>query len=63
MYQGLFLLLGLVLGGAVGFFFDRLIKGAAYKNSEEILKQAQRDSETIRKQQKVSGKEELITRR
>jgi ribonuclease Y len=56
-------LLGLMLGGVVGFFVDRLIKGTAYKNSEEILKQAQRDAETIRKQQEILNKEELILRR
>ncbi|MES2793225.1 MAG: ribonuclease Y [Planctomycetota bacterium] len=56
-------LLGLVLGAVAGFFIDRLIKGTAYQTREEILKQAGRDAETVRKQQEISNKEELITRR
>lgn len=56
-------IIGLLLGGAIGFFVDRLIKGAAYQSRDEILKQAERDAETIRKQQEISNKEELIARR
>lgn len=56
-------LLGLVLGAVVGFFTDRMVKGAAYQTRDEILKQAQRDAETVRKQQEISNKEELIARR
>lgn len=55
--------IGLLLGGAIGFFVDRLIKGTAYQSRDEILKQAERDAETIRKQQEISNKEELIARR
>ena len=56
-------LIGLVLGAVAGFFVDRLIKGTAYQTREEILKQAERDAETVRKQQEISNKEELIARR
>ncbi len=56
-------LIGLILGAVAGFFVDRLIKGTAYQTREEILKQAERDAETIRKQQEITNKEELITRR
>ena len=56
-------LLGLVLGAVAGFFTDRLVKGTAYQTRDEILKQAQRDAETVRKQQEISNKEELIARR
>ena len=56
-------LLGLVLGAVVGFFVDRLIKGPAYKTRAEILKQAERDADNVRKQQEISNKEELIARR
>lgn len=56
-------IIGLLLGGAIGFFVDRLIKGTAYQSRDEILKQAERDAETIRKQQEISNKEELIARR
>jgi ribonuclease Y len=56
-------LIGAVVGIAAGFFFDRMRRGAAYQNRDEILKQAETESENIRKSQELSTKEELLKRR
>lgn len=55
--------IGLVVGVAVGFFFDRLRRGAAYQGRDEILKQAEVEADNVRRNQEVSGKEELLRRR
>jgi ribonucrease Y len=55
--------LGLVVGAAVGFFLERLLKGQAYKTRDEILQQAQRDAETTRKSGELAAKEEVLKRR
>ncbi len=54
---------GVLLGGAIGFFFDRLQKGAAYKNRDEILQQANRDAENLLKSKELEAKEILLKRR
>ena len=56
-------LLGLVVGGTAGFFAERVIRGAAYKNRDEILKQAERDAESVRKTGELQAKEEVLRRR
>ncbi|MBS0264680.1 MAG: ribonuclease Y [Planctomycetes bacterium] len=56
-------LLTLVGGVAVGWFLERYIRGTAYKTRDEILAQAQRDADSIKKAQELSGKEELLARR
>jgi ribonuclease Y len=53
----------LVGGAASGWYFERLLKGAAYKSRDEILAQAKADAETVRRQQELAIKEELIERR
>ena len=37
---------GLLIGGLVGFFAERAIRGTAFKTRDEILQQAQRDERT-----------------
>lgn len=56
-------IVGLAVGVGVGWFIDRLIKGAAYQRRDEILAQAQRDADTVRMSQELKGKEDLLARR
>src|SRR5688572_26182087 len=56
-------LIALAGGMGVGYWIDRLLRGAAYQRRDEILKQAEREAETHRKSQELAAKEELITRR
>jgi ribonuclease Y len=56
-------LVALVVGVGVGWFIERQLRGTAYKSREEILAQAQRDADAVRKTQELSGKEELLARR
>jgi len=55
--------IGLALGIAVGFFLDRIRKGAAYQRRDEIVRQAEKDGENILKSHELSAKEELLKRR
>jgi ribonuclease Y len=56
-------LAGLVIGALAGFFAERVIRGAAYKSRDEILKQAERDAESVRKSGELQAKEEVLRRR
>lgn len=56
-------LVGLVIGAIAGFFAERVIRGAAYKSRDEILKQAERDAESVRKTGELQAKEEVLRRR
>ncbi|MEI8019601.1 MAG: ribonuclease Y [Schlesneria sp.] len=57
------ILLGLAGGGAFGFFAERLIRGTAFKTRDEILEQAKRDGENLRKTAELAAKEEGLRRR
>ena len=52
-----------IVGVGVGYFVDRLIKGGAYKTRDEIVQQAQRDAENLRKDQELKIKEDMLRRR
>lgn len=52
-----------VVGLAIGFFVDRILKGSAYKTRDEILKQAQRDADSLMKDQELKLKEDMLKRR
>ncbi len=54
---------GLVLGLAAGLLFDRVRRGAAYQRRDEIIAQAEREAENIRRTQELAAKEELLKRR
>ncbi|WLD13186.1 ribonuclease Y [Planctellipticum variicoloris] len=56
-------LVGLVIGALAGFFAERVIRGAAYKSRDEILQQAERDAESVRKTGELQAKEEVLRRR
>ncbi len=56
-------LVGAVLGGALGFFFDRLRQGAAYKARDGILQDARQEATNIKRQEELEAKEQLLKRR
>ena len=56
-------LVALAVGLAVGWFLERQLRGAAYRKRDDILAEAQRDAETLRKTQELAGKEDLLARR
>lgn len=53
----------LLLGGLLGYFADRLYRGSAFRTRDEILRQAERDAENLRKTAELEAKEELLQRR
>ncbi|MDG2391375.1 MAG: Rnase Y domain-containing protein, partial [Planctomycetaceae bacterium] len=54
---------GLLIGIALGLFFDRIRMGSAYKNGDAIIAQARLESENVRKEIALKGKEDLISKR
>lgn len=54
---------GLLLGAAVGFFVDRMRMGAAYRTRDQVLKEAEREAETMLKTKELEAKEEFLRRR
>ena len=56
-------LIGLVAGGLLGFFADRLRLGAVYKQRDAILSQAERDAQALARTREVEAKEENLKRR
>lgn len=57
------LLIGLPVGAVIGFFLDRLRLGAAYKQRDEIIAQAEREAQNLHKAKELEAKEEFIQRR
>jgi ribonuclease Y len=55
--------IALVVGAAIGFFLERMLKAQAYKSRDDILQQAQRDAEATRKTGELAAKEEVLKRR
>ena len=55
--------IGAVVGIAIGFFVERILKGAAYKSRDEVLREADREAESIKKNAELAAKEELLKRR
>jgi ribonucrease Y len=53
----------LLIGGAAGFFFEKLRRGAAYQNRDEIIQAANKEAENILKTQELAAKEQLFKRR
>ena len=56
-------LVGLVVGVAIGFLFDRLRRGAAFQGRDEIIKQAEQEAENLKRSHELATKEELLKRR
>lgn len=55
--------IGLVTGGAGGFFFERVKRGAAYQDRDQILEQARRDAENLKRDEELKSREDLLKRR
>ena len=55
--------IGLLAGIGVGYALNRLVLGAAYRSRDDILKDADREAETLRKSKELEIKEELLRRR
>jgi len=55
--------LTLILGGGVGFFAERAVRGTAFKTGDEIVLQSKRDAENILKTAELQSKEESLRRR
>ncbi len=53
----------LLVGSGAGFFIDRMLRGAAYQRRDDILRQAEREADNLRKTQELEAKEELLKRR
>jgi len=52
-----------IVGVAIGYFVDRLVKAGAYKTRDEIVRQAERDAENVRKDSELKIKEDMLKRR
>ncbi len=63
MPEALFYLIAAVIGGAVGFFAKQLLLGSAFKNRDEILREAAREAENRIKSAELTAKEEALKRR
>jgi ribonuclease Y len=59
----LYYALAAAVGGAVGFIAERLLKGSAHKTGAELIQQAERDAENVRKMGELAAKEESLKRR
>jgi len=56
-------LIAAIVGVAIGYFVDRLVKSGAYKTRDEIVRQAERDAENVRKDSELKLKEDMLKRR
>ena len=52
-----------IVGVGIGCLVDRLIKGGAYKTRDEIIRQAERDAENVKKDLELKLKEDMLKRR
>ena len=55
--------IGLLAGLGAGYTLNRLILGTAYRSRDGILKDAEREADTLRKSKELEIKEELLHRR
>jgi ribonucrease Y len=63
MPEAVYAVVGLLFGGGLGFFFERLKRGSAYQDRDQIIEQAKRDAENVRKDEELKTREELLKRR
>lgn len=57
------IVIGLVLGGAAGYFFDRARRGEAYRSREQIIKDAETEAANTRTSKELAFEKELLERR
>lgn len=55
--------IGVVIGGVVGYFVDRVRMGSAYRTRDELLKEAEREAENLKRTREIEAKEEFLQRR
>ena len=55
--------IGVILGAIGGFFFDRMRMGSAYRTRDDLIRDAERDAENLRKTRELEAKEEFLKRR
>lgn len=63
MFELVWALVGLALGVVAGFFYDRVRQGSAYRTRDELLKDALREAETLKRTKEIEAKEEFLKRR
>ena len=52
-----------VVGCIIGFFLDRMRMGTAYRTRDELLKDAEREAENLKRTREIEAKEEFLKRR
>jgi len=57
------IVVGLVIGAAIGFVLDRLRQGTAYRTRDQLLADTAREVENLKKSAELQAKEELLRRR
>lgn len=55
--------IALLIGVAIGFFVDRMRMGSAYRTRDELLKDAEKEADNIRRTREIEAKEEFLKRR
>ena len=56
-------LVALAVGVIIGLIVDRLRRGSAYQSRDEIIRQAEKEAETIRRTEQLAAKEDVLQRR
>lgn len=59
----LYALIALVLGAAIGYFIDYVIKGKAHRTASELVKDAEKYAEELRRRAELDAKDELFRRK
>lgn len=59
----LYALIALVLGAAIGYFIDYVIKGKAHRTASELVKDAEKYAEELRRRADLDAKDELFRRK
>lgn len=63
MQQYIAAAIGAAVGIVIGYFIERVRLGSAYQSREQILKDAETESENLKRARELEAKEELLARR
>jgi ribonuclease Y len=55
--------IGLIIGATIGLLADRLLKGANYKTAKDVLDDARREADTIKRNAEVTLREEFLIKK
>jgi ribonuclease Y len=61
--SALLFIAGLATGALAGFFLDRIRQGAAFRTREQILEDARREADNVKRSAELEAKEQLLQRR